>query len=1087
MASVTQLWDSKNYMSNGLMAEEVVTEVLIQKAGETVWDSIQRITEASICMNHNHSLFEAKMKTLCAVRDDLKDRTTKYKSAKQRTMDDWFHRVMVVEKLAEELENRFTEKQESSKLFNVFPRSKLSKQMASMCLEIGELSVEGNQLADTLVHKVAERVVKMTAPDISYIPTLQGALDKILQDLTNEHLKAVRVLGMLGAGKTTILQNLNNHEKVASMYERVIWLTVSGEENNKENLSIEMLQNMIVERLIVDTEGTTDVTKIGRKIREELEGVKFLLLLDDVKSELDLDMIGIPEGAKGSKIVMTTKFRHVRFPSCSNIEVKKLSESESWNMFHKLLDLHNDIKDKPQLERTTRKAVSLCAGHPLMIKMAARIFKAIEKRELSEISWSDGLQTLRRWPQKGNNEPMRDLLKFCCDHLDNEQKPCFLYSALYPEDTEIFTEGLLDCWEAENFLKCSDDSKISGRNILRHLKNVILLEEGATGRYVTMHKVIRAAAINLLSEDMKDRCLVKTSEALQKPNGGTTKRQCVDLWTDKEWISLANNSLDTLPDCPRSSHLSTLFVQKYSKHKKIPDSFFRHMHSLLVLDLYMTEMTTPPIIDIQAELPGFIGQLKSLEVLDIRGSGVVKLPHQIVGLTRMRRLLVSFTISTQGNYDAIFKLSGLEELTIDVDSEMEDWCNKLIEDVVEKVSTLPRLISFQFCLHNRVIDVIQVVDDTVKIYMPKEHHLRSFLERRQDLETRSFQVYIGCFISRGPEIPEFYRYDRYVKYDSGRGGHNDVINKVLTKVHAFELINHNDIENLSSNVIESMEYVQGCLIQSCNKMRTIVGSYCTRDRSLLPNLERLDAKNMPKLEKIWDGHVQLGSLSKLKTLVLSKCPMLTVVFCNVIVQQLHELQYMNIQDCCRVEEIVMCAQDVSPYVIPKLSTLILCNMPSLRRICPRLDWTSLETLKIHGCPTLKELPFDSNTAMKLQSIEVDEDWWKALQWSDSKVEERLGSQRDNLAMEYVNKGYLFPRMVMAMRPECIPSPVYVKAVNIRLLLIMSNNSLSKGGGVLAKHLGGCGGISHPPRFKSRRTHLVARRPNLNFQIAKDVV
>lgn len=211
------------------MAEEVVAEVL-PKAGETVWDFIQQITEASICMNHNHSLFETKMKTLCAVRDDLKDRTTKYKSTKKRALDDWFHRVMIVEKLAEELENKFVQKQESSTWIHVLPRSKLSKQMENMCLEIGELLVEGNQLGDTLVHKVAERVVKVTAPNISYIPTLQGALDKILQDLPNEDLKAIRVLGMLGAGKTTIMQNLNNHERVASMYERVVWVTVSGEE-----------------------------------------------------------------------------------------------------------------------------------------------------------------------------------------------------------------------------------------------------------------------------------------------------------------------------------------------------------------------------------------------------------------------------------------------------------------------------------------------------------------------------------------------------------------------------------------------------------------------------------------------------------------------------------------------------------------------------------------------------------------------------------------------------------------------------------------------------------------------------------------
>ncbi|GJY90749.1 disease resistance protein, partial [Tanacetum coccineum] len=923
------------------MAEDVVAGAL-PKAGETVWDSIQRMTEASMCMNENHSRFEAKWRTLCAVRDDLKDKTYKYKSTKKRTMDDWFLRVMDIEKVVQELERRFVEKQNSSTWIHVLPRSKLSKQMESVWSEIGELILEGNQLGDTLVHKVAEGVVKMTAPDISYIPTLQGVLDKILQDLSKENIKAIRVLGMLGAGKTTIMQNLNNHEKVASMYERVVWVTVSGEENNKENLSTERLQHAIAERLIVDTEGSTDVVKVARKIKDELEGVKFLLLLDDVKAEFDLDMIGIPEGAKGSKIVMTTKYRHIRLPSCSSIEVKKLSSNESWNMFHKVLALPDDIKDKPQLERTARKAVSLCGGHPLMIKMAARIFKSIENHELSEISWSDGLETLRRWPEKGNNEPIKNLLKFCCDHLDHEQKPCFLYSALYPEDSEISMEGLLDCWEAESFLKTGDDAKVGGRNILRHLKNVILLEEGATGQYVRMHKLIRATALNLLSEERKDRCLVKTSEALQKTNGATPKRMRIDLWSDKEWISLANNSLDTFPDEPRSSQLSTLFVQKYSKHKKIPDSFFKHMHSLLVLDLYMTEiMTLPSSIYtlsnlkvlylngciVLKELPSFIGYLKSLEVLDIRGSGVGKLPHQIEGLTRIRRLLVSFTMSTQDNYDVIFKLSGLEELIIEVDSEAGDWCDKLIEDVVEKVSTLPRLISFQFYLHDRVIDVIQVVDDTVKIYVPTENHLKLFLERRQDLETRSFQVYIGCFMSYGPEIPEFYRYDR----------------------------------------------------------------------SLLPNLERLDAKNMPSLKTIWEGHMEKGSLSNLRTLVLCKCPLMTIIFCNVIVQQLQELKYLEVEDCYSVKEIVMCSQDISLNVLPKLSSLVLCKMPSLRKISSRLDWDSLESLKIHDCPKLKDLPFDSNSAMKLRSIEVDADLWEVLHWPDSHVKERLDRNNVHIA------------------------------------------------------------------------------------------
>ncbi|KAK1430011.1 hypothetical protein QVD17_12445 [Tagetes erecta] len=106
----------------------------------------------------------------------------------------------------------------------------------------------------------------MTAPDISYTLSQQDALNQILQRLVDEDYRAIRVLGMTGAGKTAILKNLNNHEKVVDMYEIVIWLTVSREENHRENLSVEKLQHVIAERILVDVEGGTDIETVARKI-----------------------------------------------------------------------------------------------------------------------------------------------------------------------------------------------------------------------------------------------------------------------------------------------------------------------------------------------------------------------------------------------------------------------------------------------------------------------------------------------------------------------------------------------------------------------------------------------------------------------------------------------------------------------------------------------------------------------------------------------------------------------------------------------------------------------------------------------------
>nr|GFC31862.1 hypothetical protein [Tanacetum cinerariifolium] len=138
-------------------AEQAVAAVM-PRAVETTWDSV----EASICMDKNHSNFKVKLKILCAIRDDMKDRTTKYKSTMKRTMDYWFHRVTDLEKLAQELESCFSAIKETSAWTHVFSRTKLSRKMTSTCSDIDELVAQSKELGDTSVLKVAERVLMVT-------------------------------------------------------------------------------------------------------------------------------------------------------------------------------------------------------------------------------------------------------------------------------------------------------------------------------------------------------------------------------------------------------------------------------------------------------------------------------------------------------------------------------------------------------------------------------------------------------------------------------------------------------------------------------------------------------------------------------------------------------------------------------------------------------------------------------------------------------------------------------------------------------------------------------------------------------------
>ncbi|XP_028082459.1 probable disease resistance protein At1g62630 [Camellia sinensis] len=209
------------------------------------------------------------------------------------------------------------------------------------------------------------------------------------------------------------------------------------------------------------------------------------------------------------------------------------------------------------------------------------------------------------------------------------------------------------------------------------------------------------------------------------------------------------------------------------------------------------------------------------EALDIRGSGVNNIPPHIEKLIHLRRLLVSFTKLRNGNatqevafgYNMISKLSRLEELVIDMKSP-EQWSNEVVENIIKEVASLKELKILKFCISNKVVDFIKLVN------MNLQH----------------------------PEIPDFIKYERYIKYCSGAGSNFPTLD-VLARANAFELVNHKDIKHLSDFGIASLKKVLGCLVESCDAIEAIVGTVDSAE-PLLPNLEDLYIKNLPRLESI---------------------------------------------------------------------------------------------------------------------------------------------------------------------------------------------------------------------------------------------
>ncbi|KAK1295540.1 Disease resistance protein [Acorus calamus] len=83
--------------------------------------------------------------------------------------------------------------------------------------------------------------------------------------------------------------------------------------------------------------------------------------------------------------------------------------------------------------------------------------------------------------------------------------------------------------------------------------------------------------------------------------------------------------------------------------------------------------------------------------------------------------------------------------------------------------------------------------------------------------------------------------------------------------------------------------------------------------------------------------------------------------------------------CKDVEQIIV--GEVTNNTLQKLMTLILVGLGKLDRICEGgISWPSLDYVRILECMKLRRLPFGTDSAPSLKTIECEKEWWDSLEW-----------------------------------------------------------------------------------------------------------
>ncbi|KAF5192159.1 Nb-arc domain-containing disease resistance protein [Thalictrum thalictroides] len=182
----------------------------------------------------------------------------------------------------------------------------------------------------------------------------------------------------------------------------------------------------------------------------------------------------------------------------------------------------------------------------------------------------------------------------------------------------------------------------------------------------------------------------------------------------------------------------------------------------------------------------------------------------------------------------------------------------------------------------------------------------------------------------------------------------------------------------------------------------------------LQNLEELKvfyAINMEKvvqLEKSTTNATQSMSSSgpsfpifpKLRQLHISLCSKLKYLLPMRVLREIRQLEILKISHSKSMVMIVEPENyedegievDQEKAILPRLKSLHLEDLPELMSFCPSrlcFDWPALEYVTVYDCPRLKRLPLHTNSAPKLRTLDVEQQWFDGLEWEDESLKSRL--------------------------------------------------------------------------------------------------
>ncbi|KAL9432130.1 hypothetical protein AB3S75_027199 [Citrus x aurantiifolia] len=540
--------------------------------------------------------------------------------------------------------------------FNFSMRSKI-KEITSRLEELCKQRIElGLQLIPGGTSSTAAAQRRPPSSSVPTEPVVFGReedktkiLEMVLTDTAADHANfaVIPIVGMGGIGKTTLAREVYNDKAVedSGKFDVKAWVCVS------DDFDVLSISKALLESITSATCNLKTVDEVQVQLKKEVDGKRFLLVLDDVWNEdyslwVDLKAPFLA-AAPNSKMIITTRNSHVAstMGPIDHYNLEHLLDDDCWSIFKTHAFEGRDHNALEISESFRKKVVGKCGGLPLAAKTLGGLL-----RTTTYDMWDDILDS-KIWdlPRQSSILPV---LRLSYHHLPSHLKRCFAYCAIFPKDFEFDETELVFLWIAGGIIRQSSNNeqlKDLGSQCFHDLvSRSIFQRTGFGSSKFAMHDLVHDLA-QLVSGETIFRLEEDNSSSRRFERVRHSSYACGELdGRNKFKVFYEIEHLRTFLPLHKTDYIITCYITSMVLYDLLPK--FKKLRVLSLQGYYIGELPIPfedlrllrylnlADTDIRS-LPESSCSLLNLEILILRNcSSLIKLPSKIRSLINLCHL-----------------------------------------------------------------------------------------------------------------------------------------------------------------------------------------------------------------------------------------------------------------------------------------------------------------------------------------------------------------------------------------------------------------------------------------------------------------